>query len=363
MKTNVVIMAGGIGSRLWPVSTPQMPKQFMDMLGIGKTMIQMTVERFMPVCDLQNFWVVTSRNYVDIVRKQLPDIPESHILAEPEPRNTAPCIAYACWKIAEECPDANVVVTPSDALVLNVQKFANIIRKALNFTAGTSGIVTVGIEPSRPETGYGYICAEDSVREEIVKVREFKEKPNLETANEYLASGNYFWNAGIFIWNVDTIISEFRAHAPSIASTMDEMAKAFGTDSEADVLCELFPTCEKISIDYAVMEKSENIHVIASDLGWSDLGSFKSVMEHIPSPEDDPQPDGGGIDASRRGNKVIGSDVRLFDCSGCIVHAEGTETVVVKGLDNYIVAVNGGKVLVCPLEDEQKIKEYSAAGK
>ncbi len=243
---------------------------------------------------------------------------------------------------------------------MNVQKFAGVIRKALNFTDGNGSIVTVGITPSRPETGYGYICAERNAPEEIVKVREFKEKPTLDVAHEYLAAGNYFWNAGIFVWNVRTIIAELRAHAPQIAGVMDRIAEAFGTAEETEVLDSLFPTCDKISIDYAVMEKSENIHVIPCDIGWSDLGSYSSIKENIPSSMDDPVPDGGSENAERRGNKVIGSDIRTFDTEGCMIHAGDSRTVIVKGLKDYIVAVKNGNVLVCPLADEQMIKEYSA---
>ncbi len=358
METHVVIMAGGIGSRLWPVSTPEKPKQFIDLLGIGKTLIQLTVDRFTPVCDLKNFWVVTSERYVPVVREQLPDIPAGQILAEPEPRNTAPCIAYACWKISAGHPDANIVVTPADALIINEQKLSNIIRKALNFTAEGGRIVTVGIEPSRPETGYGYIFAEEKRSDEIVKVREFKEKPDLATAREYLAAGTYFWNAGIFVWNARTIIAQMRVHAPGIAGVMDRIAASFGTEGEGAAVRELFPTCEKISIDYAVMEKSDEIYVIPCDLGWSDLGSFSSIKEHVPVSADCHVPES---EVCRAADKVIGGDVRLFDCKGCIVHAEDAGTVVVKGLENYIVAVKGGNVLVCPLADEQKIKEYSAS--
>ncbi len=363
METHVVIMAGGVGSRLWPVSTPEKPKQFIDLLGIGKTLIQLTVARFTPVCNLENFWVVTSEKYVPIVKEQLPEIPEGHILAEPEPRNTAPCIAYACWKISAECPDANIVVTPADALIINEQKLSNIIRKALNFTAEGGRIVTVGIEPSRPETGYGYIFAEEKRPDEVVKVREFKEKPDLATAKEYLAAGTYFWNAGIFVWSARTIVGQMRAHAPQIAGVMDRIASSFGTSEEEATVKELFPTCEKISIDYAVMEKSDEIYVIPCDLGWSDLGSFSSIKEHIPAPEDAHTPDGLSSKGCLDGDKVIGGDVRLFDCKDCIVHAEDAKTVVVKGLEGYIVAVKEGNVLVCPLADEQKIKEYSAPGK
>ena len=214
MNTHVVIMAGGIGSRLWPVSTPEMPKQFIDLLGVGKSLIQLTVERFLPVCNHSGIWVVTSEKYVDTVRKQLPRIPEDQILAEPVPRNTAPCIAYACWKIMQKDPDANIVVTPSDALVLKTGKFADSIRKALNFTESSDSIVTIGIHPDRPETGYGYICSTSTEEDKIVKVSEFKEKPDKATAEKYLAAGNYFWNAGIFVWSVKTIVKELRKFAP-----------------------------------------------------------------------------------------------------------------------------------------------------
>ncbi len=362
METHVVIMAGGIGSRLWPISTPEKPKQFIDLLGIGKTMIQMTVDRFMPVCDLKNFWVVTSTDYVGIVKEQLPAIPEDHILAEPEPRNTAPCIAYACWKISSVKPDANIVVTPADALILNEQRFSNIVRKALNFTSEGNRIVTVGIEPTRPETGYGYIYAEEKRPEEVVKVREFKEKPDIATAREYLAAGTYFWNAGIFVWSAGTIVGQMRAHAPQIAGVMDRIAASFGSCDEKEVVRKLFPTCDKISIDYAVMEKSDDIYVIEGDLGWSDLGSYSSVKAHIPSSDEDPVAEGFHGDTGCDGDRTVGKDVRLFDCKDCIVHAEDAGTVIVKGLDGYIVAVKGGNVLVCPISDEQMIKEYSSKG-
>ena len=359
METHVVIMAGGVGSRLWPISTPRRPKQFIDLLGIGKTLIQFTVERFTPVCDLKHIWVVTSAGYVGLVKEQLPGILPGHILAEPEPRNTAPCIAYACWKIFSECKDANVVVTPADALIVNVQKFSNILRKALNFTAEGERIVTVGIEPSRPETGYGYILAADKRVDEVVKVLEFKEKPDLETAKEYLAAGTYFWNAGIFVWSVETIVAQMRRHAPDIAEVMDRIASSFGKPEEEDTVKELFPTCRKVSIDYAVMEKSDSIYVIGCDLGWSDLGSYSSVKEQIPAPESSLSPDGGFPDDVCSGDRTIGRDVRLFGCKDCIVVAEDAGTVVVKGLEGYIVAVKDGDVLVCPIADEQRIKEYS----
>lgn len=348
METHVVIMAGGIGSRLWPVSTPATPKQFIDVLGIGKTMLQLTVERFRPVAG--QFWVVTSAEYVPTVREQLPFLEADHILAEPVGRNTAPCIAYACWKIRQRHPDAVVVVTPADALVLETALFADVIRTAVGAVSDSGRIVTVGIEPTRPETGYGYICAQERLaagaQPTPVKVLSFKEKPDLETAKAYLREGNYFWNAGIFVWHVDTVIGELRRHAPGIAALMDKMAPSFYGEGESAALAQWFPQCEKVSIDYAVMEKSDRIYVIAADLGWSDLGTWDALRQHLP--------------ADAQGNAAVGGDVRLIDCQDCVVHADGAETVIVQGLNRYIVAVREGKVLVCSLAEEQHIKSYAS---
>ena len=345
MDTQIVIMAGGIGSRLWPASTPRMPKQFIDLLGVGKTLIQLTVDRFLPVCPIENFWVVTSARYVDIVREQLPGIPADQILAEPEPRNTAPCIAYACRKIAVRHPRANIIVTPADALVLKTDIFADTIRAALAFTDGSDAIVTIGIRPTRPETGYGYIHAEQARIGAIVKVSEFKEKPDLVTAKAYLEDGSYFWNAGIFVWNVQKISKELSVNAPGIWEMMDRIAPSFYTDGEPAALAEWFPLCEKISIDYAVMEKSRSIYVIAEDLGWSDLGSWGSIMTHL--------------QADSEGNAVVGEDVRLFECKDCLVHVPGEKTVVIQGLEGYVVVEADRRLLVCRLSEEQRIKEFS----
>jgi len=346
MNTHVVIMAGGIGSRLWPISTPELPKQFIDVLGVGRSLIQLTADRFAPVCKPENFWVVTGERYASLVKEQLPAIPEEQILCEPEGRNTAPCIAYASWKIQKKDPQANIVVTPSDALVLKTAEFATTISKALAFTQERDAIVTVGIAPTRPETGYGYIHALEALHGQLVKVAEFKEKPDLDTAIGYLEDGHYFWNAGIFVWNVNTIVSELRAYAPQIADVMDNLSPSLFTEKEQQELTRLFPTCEKISIDYAVMEKSTRIYVIAEDLAWSDLGSWGSVMSHLKADEN--------------GNAVVGGDVRLFDCQNCFVHAAGEKTVVVEGLSDCIVAYSRGKLLVCHLNQEQHIKEFSA---
>lgn len=269
-------MAGGVGSRLYPLSTPEHPKQFIDLLGCGKTLIQLTYERFLAVDPEARFWVVTSERYIHFITEQLPEIPQEQILAEPEARNTAPCIAYACWKIRKKYADTNIIVTPSDAYVPDVDAFAITMRKALDFTADSNAIVCIGILPTEPHTGYGYINA-DATGEKVTKVNAFKEKPDLETAKSYLAEGGYFWNAGIFVWNAATIESEIRNHAPQIASVMDELSPSFYTDSENEELKRFFPTCEKISIDYAVMEKSENINMIPGNWAWSDLGSFEAV--------------------------------------------------------------------------------------
>lgn len=349
MQNHIVIMAGGIGSRFWPMSTPEYPKQFIDVMGVGKSLIQLTVERFKGICPKENFWVVTSEKYVDIVKEQLPQIPAQHILAEPEARNTAPCIAYACWKIRKEFPQANIVVTPSDALVIDTAEFARCIAVALEKTADSQAIVTLGMMPTRPETGYGYIAAQgEADAKGICKVEAFKEKPDVETAKGYLAAGNYFWNAGIFVWNADTITNAIRRYAPQIAGVMDELEPALFTDKEAEELKRLFPTCEKISIDYAVMEKAEDIFVLPAEFGWSDLGSWGSLRTLLPQNE--------------AGNAKVGGRVDMYNCRNCVVHAAEEKRVVLEGLDGYIVAEKNGQLLVCRLSEEQRIKEF-AAGK
>lgn len=272
---HIVIMAGGVGSRLFPLSTPERPKQFIDPLDCGKTLIQLTYERFLKVSPDASFWVVTSARYIHFVNEQLPDIPAEQILAEPEARNTAPCIAYACWKIRQKHPTANIVVTPSDAYVPDCDAFAVTMRTALSFTGTRHAIVCVGIKPTSPHTGYGYIHAGGG--DGVVKVSEFKEKPSAEVAERYLAEGGYYWNAGIFVWNVRTIEEELRTHAPQICAVMDELVPALYTPREEAALARLFPACEKISIDYAVMEKSPYVYMIPGHWDWSDLGSFEAI--------------------------------------------------------------------------------------
>ena len=352
---HIVIMAGGIGSRFWPMSTLEYPKQFVDVLGAGRTMIQMTVERFAPLCPIENIWVVTNREYVPIVSDQLPGLPAENILPEPAMRNTAPCIAYACWKIRMKDPYANVVVTPADALVLDVEEFRRVIGRALDFTVSDRRIVTVGITPTRPETGYGYIAAgndahvvPDSIGDlpsaMILKVDSFREKPAPEVAKGYLAAGNYLWNAGIFVWNIDTITESLRRFNPDLASKMDLMSGSFYTDEEEAVVGEIFPTCEKISIDYAVMEKADYIYTIPGDFGWSDVGTWGSLWTLLPHDDD--------------GNAVVGENVHLNDCHGCIVHAPGASSVVLQGLKDCIVVERDGRLLICRLSEEQRIKDF-----
>lgn len=340
-NNHVVIMAGGIGSRFWPLSTPEFPKQFIDILGCGRTLIQLTVDRFRGVCPMERFWVVTNAAYVDIVREQLPEIPSEHILAEPAARNTAPCIAWACWRIREEDPNANVVVTPADAVVMNPEEFRRVIDNALTFTNLNDAIVTIGITPSRPETGYGYVEASDAVEGEIRRVATFKEKPQREVAEQYLAAGNYLWNAGIFVWNIQMITAALKTYKPNIAADMDRMT------ATGDVQ-HIFPQCEKISIDFAVMEPAAadgKVFTHPADFGWSDLGNWASLHDKLSH--------------DSHGNGTVGN-VKLYECNNCVVHAEDAQKVVIQGLDGYIVSEKGGRILICRRSEEQRIKEFSA---
>ena len=337
-NTHIVIMAGGVGSRFWPLSTPEYPKQFIDVLGCGRTLIQLTVDRFAGICPAENFWVVTNAAYVDIVKAQLPSIPADHILAEPAARNTAPCIAWACWRIKEEDPSANVVVTPSDAVVMNPEEFRRVIGNALDFTASRDAIVTVGIRPSRPETGYGYVEAGEAVAGEICSVAAFKEKPDAPTAQTYLEAGRYLWNAGIFVWNIRTIVDALRRYKPGIAADMDRMMETGDVQG-------IFPQCEKISIDYAVMEKADYIYTCPSDFGWSDVGTWGSLWTLKERDEN--------------GNAVVGDDVRLFDCKNCIIHTPDLKKVVIQGLEDCIVSKHGDRLLISRKDHEQQITDYS----
>lgn len=337
---HVVIMAGGIGSRFWPLSTPEYPKQFIDILGCGRTLIQLTVDRFKGICPDANFWVVTNEKYVEIVKAQIPTITSDHILAEPAARNTAPCIAWACSRIDQEDSSANVVVTPSDAVVMNPEEFRRVITQSLAFTERQNAIVTIGIKPSRPETGYGYVEVGAKADGEICSVREFKEKPDLETAKGYLAAGNFLWNAGIFVWNVKTIMSSLAKYKPNIASDMEKIVET------GDVVG-IFPNCEKVSVDYAVMEPAAAdgmVYTHPADFGWSDLGNWASLHDKLEKDAHD--------------NGAVGKVV-LYECQNCVVHVEDAKKVVLQGLDGYIVSEKNGQILICKRSEEQRIKEFS----
>lgn len=346
---HLVIMAGGIGSRFWPMSTEEKPKQFIDVLGVGRSLLQLTYDRFKGVCPSENVWVVTNASYLDIVAEQLPEIPKGNILSEPCRRNTAPCIAYVSWRIKKQDPTANIVVSPSDHVVMNTPEFSRVISSALQFAGETDSIITLGMKPTRPETGYGYIQADLSMQsmrnKEIYRVDSFREKPALETAKEYIKHDYYFWNAGIFVWNVQTIVNAFRLYKPLIAATFEEMLPVMGTEQEQRVVDEQYPSCENISVDYAILENAEEIFVFPADFGWSDLGTWGSL--HTLSEKDE------------NGNALISSNVKMFESKNCVVNVEGAKQVAIQGLDGYIVAERDGKLLVCQLSEEQRIKEFS----
>ena len=348
-NNHLVIMAGGVGSRFWPMSTSDMPKQFIDVLGCGRTLLQHTVDRIECIFHDENIWVVTSARYHDILKEDLPEIAPDHILQEPCRRNTAPCIAYVSWKIKSRNPKANVVVTPSDHVVMNVREFGRVIQSAMNFTADSDAIVTLGMKATRPETGYGYIEADLSMacpsNKEIYRVDAFKEKPDIDTARRYLQRKNYFWNAGIFIWNVNTIVNALRVYQPNMAEVFERMLPYYFTDKEQEMVNELFPTCENISVDYAIMEKAEEIFVFPASFGWSDLGTWGSL--HDNSKKDS------------QNNVCIGSEIKLHETRNCIIHTLQEKKVVVQGLDGYIVAENNDTLLVCRLTEEQRIREFS----
>lgn len=342
-------MAGGVGSRFWPMSTESCPKQFIDVLGVGRSLMQLTYDRFKGLCPAENVWVVTNAAYVDIVAEQLPDIPRNNILSEPCRRNTAPCIAYVSWRIKKQDPKANIVVTPSDHVVMNVPEFQRVIGSALLFAGETDAIVTLGMKPSRPETGYGYIqadMAQQSMRNnELFRVDSFREKPDLETAKEYIKHPNYYWNAGIFIWNVNTIVNAFRMYQPQLNSIFEGIQDILGTDKEQAVIDEKYAECENISVDYAILEKAEEIFVFPADFGWSDLGTWGSLHQLSNKDEDC--------------NALISQNVKTFESKNNIVNVEDAKQVVIQGLDGYIVAMRDGRLLICKLAEEQRIKEFS----
>ncbi len=340
----VVIMAGGVGTRFWPFSRSNNPKQFHDVLGTGRTLLQQTADRFENICPKENIYIVTSIDYVDIIKQQLPFLADSQILTEVIRRNTAPCVAYACYKIGKQNPDANIVVAPADHIILKENEFEKRINIALEASASGDVLVTLGISPTRPDTGYGYIQYEQS-DSEVKKVKTFREKPNLELAKEFVASGEYVWNAGIFIWSAKAIKEAFAKNSPALHAIFSACDNVYFTEQETDYINEVYQTCESISIDYAVMEKADNVHTVLGNIGWSDLGTWKSLYEV--SDKDDNE-------------NVIDGSTMLYGVKNCIVKTPKERLVVIQGLEGYIVAEYDNVLMICEKEQEQFVKSFVA---
>lgn len=343
-----VIMAGGVGSRFWPLSRTNKPKQFLDILGTGRSLLQMTFDRFTQVCPVENIYVVTSLMYKDTICEQLPELTEDQVLLEPTRRNTAPCIAYANYKILKKNPNANIVTAPSDHLILKEDEFIKVIKEGLSFVSDKDAMLTLGINPSRPETGYGYIQVNGNKNlaenENIYKVKTFTEKPNKELAKVFFESGEFFWNSGIFIWSLESIMKAFETHLPEINALFKEGIDFYNTDKEDDFIADTYSDCKNISIDYGVMEKAENVYVYCSSFGWADLGTWGSLHENISKDEQE--------------NSIIGEKVFAYDLKNCIVNMPEDKLAVLQGLEDYIVVDSNGILLVCKKEDEQQIKHY-----
>jgi len=341
----VAIMAGGIGSRFWPMSRQNFPKQFLDILNVGETLIQSTYKRFLPFIPKENIYIITSSEYIDIVKKQLPDLSDDNILGEPSRKNTAPCIAYISFKLQQKDPDASLIVAPSDHLILNEKDFNKVCLEALNFVNKHNAFITLGIKPSSPNTGYGYIQHEpQSVSDNVYKVKTFTEKPNAELAKTFIASGDFLWNAGIFVWRVKNIIKAFEKYLPEIYDVFAAEKDKFNTLQEKKALEHIYPLCTNISIDFGIMEKADNVYIIPSSFGWSDLGTWNSAYENL--------------NKDKHHNAVAGNNVMPIDTHGCIIHAPNNKLIVLQGLEEYIIVDTHDVLLVCKKEKEQEIKEY-----
>lgn len=340
-------MAGGVGSRFWPKSKESSPKQFLDVLGTGKTLIQQTFDRFNKSIPTENILVVTNAIYVDLVMKQLPLMKENNILTEPCMRNTAPCLAYAVKKIESQNPNAVMVVTPADHLISKTEVFESVMKTGLDFVAKNDEILTIGIEPNRPNAGYGYIEFEKSaISGSPIKVLNFKEKPDLETAKNYLASGNYSWNSGMFLWSLKTILGSFSKNAPEVIQCFESKEKIYNTDKERAFIDEVYENCPSISVDYAILEKAKNVSVINTDIGWSDIGTWVSLEEHITHKDGD--------------NAIISGRTIMEESSGNIVSLTNSKILVTKGLNNFIVVETDGVLMIVAKDYEQDIKQLRA---
>lgn len=343
----VAIIAGGIGSRFWPKSRVGFPKQFIDILNTGKTLIQFTFERFQQFIPKENIYVVTTVEYTGIVKEQLTDICEANIVSEPSRKNTAPSIAYISFKIAQTNPEATLIIAPADHLILDNITFQQTCQKAIEFVENNNALVTLGIKPTYPNTGYGYIQHEaDSVGDNVYKVKTFTEKPNLELAKTFLLSGDFLWNAGIFIWKVSAIIQKFEIHHAEIYELFFAEKETFNTSEEKEAIERIYPLCSSISIDYAIMEKADNVYVIPSSFGWSDLGTWASAYDNL--------------EKDYLGNAIAGDKIMVIDSTQCMIAAPHEKLLVLQGLNDFIVIDTNDVLLICKKEKEQEIKEYIA---
>ncbi len=343
-----VIMAGGIGARFWPMSKTSRPKQFIDILGVGKSLIQLTFERLNKISPAENIYVVTNEMYKDLVLEQLPQLTEKQVLLEPSRRNTAPCVAYVNYKIKEENPDAVVVVAPSDHIILKEDEFVRDVKIAMKAAGENDWLLTLGIKPSRPDTGYGYIQYEEEKiyppDSRLRKVKTFTEKPNLEIAESFLESGDFLWNSGIFIWSLKSIMKAFEKYLDEVDNLFKAGIGKYNTEKEKEFISETYSVCSNISIDYGIMEKADNVYVLAVDFGWSDLGTWGSLYE-LKEKDDN-------------GNAVTGENVMLYDTENCIINIPDEKLIVIQGLKDYIVVEEDNTMLICRKQDEQQIRQF-----
>ena len=346
-NTYCVIMAGGIGSRFWPVSTSTFPKQFHDILGTGRTLLQQTFDRLLKITTAEKIMVVTHQLYKDLVHEQLPEMPVENILLEPARRNTAPCIAYAAYRIKSQDPDGVMMVCPSDHIITNQDEFCRVADVAIAEAMSSDVLLTMGIKPHRPDTGYGYIQfvnQDENPDSEIKKVKTFTEKPTLDLAKQFVDSGEFLWNAGIFVWSVKSFFPELAAYLPDMYNNFEPEADKFGTAQEAEMIENIYPSCENESIDFGIMEKSQKVYTIPSDFGWSDLGTWGSLHEHVPHDEDQ--------------NAVVGNRVNLQGGKDNMVFIPKNKVAVIEGLENYIIVDQPEALLIVPKDSEQLIKAY-----
>jgi mannose-1-phosphate guanylyltransferase len=342
MNRYIAIMAGGIGSRFWPSSTTERPKQFLDILGVGKSLIRMTFERVLPLCPAEQIMILTNKKYKALVMEHLPELPEANILCEPSMNNTAPCIAYMALKIAQQNPNASFAVLPSDHVILKEDVYRQKLEQAFNFAENHDALVTLGISPSRPDTGYGYVkYTSEQPQPGIHKVDAFKEKPDLVTAQQYLDSGEYLWNAGMFVWSVKSILSSFAQNASQITEVLSQNIAAYNTEYEQSYIDEVYPKTNNISIDYAILERAKNVYTLPADIGWSDLGTWNSLHAYLAADTD---------------TVSIGKNIQLIDCKDTIVMSNNDKTIVIKGLSDYIVVDEDNAILIYPKSAEQEIK-------